>query len=81
MGIPAPGTTGIQTAGGVPAEELQAGPVWSGDWAEMATSGTVQGHLCKVYAFVMVLCYSRLMYLEFSLSSQLYDFCAAIEMG
>ena len=44
------------------------------DWGEMVDPVRWQGHLCKVYAFVMVLCYSRLMYLEFSLSSQLYDF-------
>jgi len=33
-----------------------------------------QGVPCKVYAFVMVLCYSRELYVEFSLATQLSDF-------
>ena len=51
------------------------------DWGEMPDPVLWQGHLCKVYAFVMVLCYSRLMYLEFSLSSQLYDFLRCHQNG
>jgi len=44
------------------------------DWGEMSDPVLWQGHLCKVHAFVMVLCYSRLLYLEFSLSTKLEDF-------
>lgn len=51
------------------------------DWAEMAEPVLWQGQRCKVYAFVMVLCYSRLMYLELSLSSQLYDFLRCHQNG
>ena len=51
------------------------------DWGEMPEPVLWQGQLCKVYAFVMVLCYSRLLYLEFSLSSQLYDFLRCHQHG
>jgi transposase len=51
------------------------------DWGEMPDPVLWQGQLCKVYAFVMVLCYSRLLYLEFSLSSQLYDFLRCHQHG
>lgn len=44
------------------------------DWAEMPDRVMHQGILCKVYAFVMVLCYSRELYIEFSLATQLNDF-------
>ena len=44
------------------------------DWAEMPTPVLWQGHLCQVYAFAMVLCYSRLLYLEFTLATKLPDF-------
>ena len=44
------------------------------DWAEMPDPVSWQGHLCKVYAFMLVLCYSRLLYLEFSLGTKLWDF-------
>lgn len=44
------------------------------DWAEMPDRVLHQGILCKVYAFVMVLCYSRELYIEFSLATQLNDF-------
>jgi transposase len=40
-----------------------------------------QGQWCKVYALVMVLCYSRLLYVEFSLSSQLADFLRCHQNG
>jgi transposase len=51
------------------------------DWGEMPEPVLWQGQWCKVYAFVMVLCYSRLIYLEFSLSSQLYDFLRCHQNG
>ncbi len=44
------------------------------DWAELPDPVLHQGVLCKVYAFVMVLCYSRQLYVEFSLATQLSDF-------
>jgi len=44
------------------------------DWAEMPDRVMHHGNLCKVYAFVMVLCYSRELYIEFSLATQLNDF-------
>jgi transposase len=44
------------------------------DWGEMPDPVLWQGHLCKVNAFVMALCYSRLLYVEFSLSTKLADF-------
>ncbi len=44
------------------------------DWAEMPGPVLYQGTWCKVYAFVAVLCYSRELYMEFSLATQLSDF-------
>ncbi len=44
------------------------------DWAEMPDRVLHQGLPCKVYAFVMVLCYSRQLYVEFSLATQQSDF-------
>jgi transposase len=44
------------------------------DWAELPDRVMHQGVPCKVYAFVMVLCYSRELYVEFSLATQLSDF-------
>jgi transposase len=44
------------------------------DWAEMPDRVLWQGHWCKVHAFLLVLCYSRLLYLEFSLGTKLWDF-------
>ncbi len=44
------------------------------DWATMPAPVLWQGVLCKVNAFLMVLCYSRLLYVEFSLATQLSDF-------
>ncbi|MGZ4032833.1 MAG: IS21 family transposase [Tumebacillaceae bacterium] len=44
------------------------------DWAEMPDPVRYQDLMCKVYAFVMVLCYSRELYIEFSLATQLNDF-------
>ena len=51
------------------------------DWGEMPQPVLWQGQWCKVYAFVMVLCYSRQLYVEFSLSSQLYDFLRCHQHG
>lgn len=44
------------------------------DWGEMPDPVLWNGHLCQVNAFVMVLCYSRLLYVEFSLAAKLADF-------
>jgi len=44
------------------------------DWAEMPDPVLWQGRECKVYAFMLVVCYSRLLYLEFSLGIKLWDF-------
>ncbi|MHC4736420.1 MAG: IS21 family transposase [Planctomycetota bacterium] len=44
------------------------------DWGEMPDPVLWQGHWCTVNAFVMVLCYSRLLYVEFSLTTKLPDF-------
>jgi transposase len=51
------------------------------DWGEMPDAVLWQGHRCKVYAFVMVLCYSRLLYVEFSLSTKLPDFLRCHQNG
>ncbi|MBU0512196.1 MAG: IS21 family transposase [Chloroflexi bacterium] len=59
----------------------EAGEYGQVDWGEMPEPVLWQGQWCKVYAFVMVLCYSRLMYLEFSLSSQLADFLRCHQNG
>ncbi len=44
------------------------------DWSEMPDPVLWQGHRCEVNAFVMVMCYSRLLYVEFSLATKLEDF-------
>jgi transposase len=54
--------------------EYEPGEYAQVDWAEMPDRVLWQGHLCKVYAFMLVLCYSRLLYLEFSLGTKLWDF-------
>ena len=51
------------------------------DWGEMKDPVRWQGHECKVSAFVMVLCYSRLLYVEFSLATQLNDFLRCHQNG
>lgn len=51
------------------------------DWGELPQPVLWQGQWCKVYAFVMVLCYSRQLYVEFSLSSQLFDFLRCHQNG
>ena len=40
-----------------------------------------QGHWCQVNAFMMVLCYSRLLYVEFSLGTKLPDFLRCHQNG
>ena len=54
--------------------EYRPGEYGQVDWGEMPDPVLWQGHLCKVNAFVMVLCYSRLLYVEFSLATKLADF-------
>ena len=54
--------------------EYQPGEYGQVDWGEMPTPVLWQGNWCKVNVFVMVLCYSRLLYIEFSLSTKLWDF-------
>jgi transposase len=51
------------------------------DWGEMPDPVLWQGHRCKVNAFVMVLCYSRLLYVEFSLATTLADFLHCHQNG
>jgi transposase len=51
------------------------------DWGEMPDPVLWQGHLCEVNAFVMVLCYSRLLYVEFSLATKLEDFLRCHQHG
>jgi transposase len=51
------------------------------DWGEMPDPVLWQGHLCPVHAFVMVLCYSRLLYVEFSLATKLEDFLRCHQNG
>lgn len=51
------------------------------DWGEMPDPVLWQGHLCQVHAFVMVVCYSRLLYVEFSLATQLEDFLRCHQNG
>jgi transposase len=54
--------------------EYQPGEYGQIDWGEMPDPVRWQGHLCQVNAFVMVVCYSRLLYVEFSLATKLADF-------
>ena len=54
--------------------EYEPGVYGQIDWAEMPAPVLWNGHWCPVNAFVMVLCYSRLLYVEFSLATKLWDF-------
>jgi transposase len=54
--------------------EYRPGEYGQVDWGEMPKPVLWQGHRCKVFAFVMALCYSRLLYVEFSLGTTLWDF-------
>lgn len=51
------------------------------DWGEMPDPVLWQGHRCEVHAFVMVMCYSRLLYVEFSLATKLEDFLRCHQNG
>ena len=51
------------------------------DWGEMPDPVLWEGQLCKVHAFVMVMCFSRLLYLEFSLATKLEDFLRCHQNG
>jgi transposase len=51
------------------------------DWAVMPDLVPYDGELRRVYAFLMVLCYSRLLYVEFTLSCRAEDFTRAHRRG
>jgi transposase len=61
--------------------EYKPGEYGQIDWGEMPEPVLWQGHWCPVNAFVMVLCYSRLLYVEFSLGTQLPDFLRCHQNG
>jgi transposase len=61
--------------------DYQPGEYAQVEWGEMADPVLWQGHWCQVNAFVMVLCYSRLLYLEFSLTTNLADFLRCHQNG
>jgi transposase len=61
--------------------EYQPGEYGQVDWGEMSDPILWQGHWCQVNAFVMVLCYSRLLYVEFSLATKLMDFLRCHQNG
>jgi transposase len=51
------------------------------DWAKMPGRVLHDGEWRDVYAFLMVLCYSRLLYVEFTLSCRTEDFARAHRRG
>ena len=51
------------------------------DWATMPDRVPYDGELRRVYAFMMALCYSRLLYVEFTLSCRTEDFLRAQRRG
>ena len=61
--------------------EYQPGEYGQIDWGEMPDPVLWQGHWCQVNAFMMVLCYSRLLYVEFSLGTKLPDFLRCHQNG
>ncbi len=61
--------------------EYHPGEYGQVDWGEMPDPVLWQGQWCRVNAFVMVLCYSRLLYVEFSLATQLADFLRCHQNG
>jgi len=61
--------------------EYEPGEYAQVDWGEMPDPLLWEGHWCKVHAFVMVLCYSRLLYVEFSLGTKLPDFLRCHQNG
>jgi transposase len=51
------------------------------DWAVMPDRVPYEEELRRVYAFLMALCYSRLLYVEFTLSCRSEDFMRAHRRG
>lgn len=51
------------------------------DWATMPDRVSYEGELRRVYAFMMALCYSRMLYVEFTLSCRTEDFLRAQRRG
>lgn len=51
------------------------------DWTVMPDLVPYDGELRRVYAFLMVLCYSRMLYVEFTLSCRTEDFLRAHRRG
>jgi len=51
------------------------------DWAVMPDRVPYEGELRRVYAFLMALCYSRMLYVEFTLSCRTEDFLRAHRRG
>jgi transposase len=51
------------------------------DWAVMPDLVPYDGELRRVYAFLMALCYSRMLYVEFTLSCRSEDFLRAHRRG
>ncbi len=51
------------------------------DWAVMPDRVPYEGELRRVYAFLMALCYSRMLYVEFTLSCRTEDFMRAHRRG
>jgi transposase len=51
------------------------------DWATIPDRVPYEGELRRVYAFLMALCYSRLLFVEFTLSCRTEDFLRAQRRG
>jgi transposase len=64
LGIPEKATVRFETPPGEQAEV---------DWAEAGSFMDGEGRLRKVYAFVMVLCFSRMLYVEFTLGMRIEE--------
>jgi transposase len=54
--------------------EYRPGEYAQVDWGALPAPVLWEGHRCKVAVFVLALCYSRLLYIEFSLGTTLWDF-------
>ena len=63
-GVPEKATVRFETP---PGEQAQV------DWAEVGSFMDESGRKRKVYAFVMVLCYSRMLYVEFTLGMRIEE--------
>jgi transposase len=61
--------------------EYRPGEYAQVDWGKMPDPVLWQGHWCQVNAFAMVLCYSRLLYVEFSLATKQPDFMRCHQNG